>query len=162
AVPPSGDVGPRKPYAGLSPLGTRPRHCAHPRLAARRRCRQDTRPHRAAIDLLDRQRARQGHCDRGAGRLPRRYRRGPATRLSEADAATIDRNQQAFRSSLIAMKANFDAKLAEIEDPSVISLSSDLAYITTGLGVDVAAFFPKSEYDWTDADAKALVDKMKA
>jgi len=83
-------------------------------------------------------------------------------RLSEADAATIDRNQQAFRSSLIAMKANFDAKLAEIEDPSVISLSSDLAYLTTGLGVDVAAFFPKSEYDWTDADEKALTDKMKA
>ncbi len=83
-------------------------------------------------------------------------------RLSEADAATIDRNQQAFRGSLIAMKANFDAKLAEIDDPSVLSLSSDLAYLTTGLGVDVPAFFPKSEYDWTDADAKALVDKMKA
>jgi ABC-type Zn uptake system ZnuABC Zn-binding protein ZnuA len=83
-------------------------------------------------------------------------------RLSEADAATIDRNQQAFRALLIAMKAKFDASLAEIDDPSVISLSSDLAYLTTGLGVDVAAFFPKSEYDWTDADEKALVDKMKA
>jgi ABC-type Zn uptake system ZnuABC Zn-binding protein ZnuA len=83
-------------------------------------------------------------------------------RLSGADAATIDRNQQAFRGLFIAMKANFDAKLAEIEDPSVISLSSDLAYLTTGLGVDVAAFFPKSEYDWTDADVTALTDKMKA
>jgi ABC-type Zn uptake system ZnuABC Zn-binding protein ZnuA len=83
-------------------------------------------------------------------------------RLSEADAATIDRNQQVFRAQLIAMKAGFDAKLAEIDDPSVISLSSDLAYLTTGLGVDVAAFFPKSDYDWTDADAKALIDKMKA
>jgi ABC-type Zn uptake system ZnuABC Zn-binding protein ZnuA len=81
-------------------------------------------------------------------------------RLSEADAATINRNQQDFRGALIAMKADFDARLAEIEDPSVIALSSDLAYLTTGLGVDVAAFFPKSDYDWTDADVKALVDKM--
>lgn len=83
-------------------------------------------------------------------------------RLSEADAATIDRNQQSFRSALIAMKADFDGKLAEIDDPSVISLSNDLAYLTTGLGVDVAAYFPKSDYDWTDADVKALVDKMTA
>jgi ABC-type Zn uptake system ZnuABC Zn-binding protein ZnuA len=83
-------------------------------------------------------------------------------RLSEADAQTIDRNQQAFRGSILALKVAFESKLAELDDPSVILLSSDLAYLTNGTGVHVAALFPKSDFDWTDADVKALADKMTA
>lgn len=81
-------------------------------------------------------------------------------RLSEADAQTIDANQVAFRQRILALKAEFESKLSEIDDPSVILLNPELAYLTGGLGVDVAATFAKPGFDWTDADAAALVDKM--
>ena len=81
-------------------------------------------------------------------------------RLSEADAKIIDANQVAFRQRILALKTEFEAKLAELDDPSVILLSPELAYLTSGLGVDVAATFAKPGFDWTDADAAALVDKM--
>jgi ABC-type Zn uptake system ZnuABC Zn-binding protein ZnuA len=82
-------------------------------------------------------------------------------RLSEADAQTIDRNQQQFRAPLLAMRSQFDGKLADIDNPSVILLNSNLGYLMTDLGVDIAASFAKSEYDWTDEDVKTLLDKMK-
>jgi hypothetical protein len=81
-------------------------------------------------------------------------------RLSEADAQTIDRNQQQFRASLLALRSQFDGKLADIDIPSVILLNANLAYLMTDLGVDIAASFAKSEYDWTDDDVKTLLDKM--
>jgi ABC-type Zn uptake system ZnuABC Zn-binding protein ZnuA len=81
-------------------------------------------------------------------------------RLSEADAQTIDRNQQKFRASILALRTQFDGKLADIDNPSVILLKSDLGYLMTDLGVDITASFAKSEYDWTDADVKTLLDKM--
>lgn len=83
-------------------------------------------------------------------------------RLSEPDAKTIERNQQAFRGSILALKVEFESKLAELDDPSVVLLSTDLAYLTNGTGVHVAASFPKSDFDWTDTDVKALTDKMMA
>jgi len=83
-------------------------------------------------------------------------------RLSEADAKTIDANQVAFRQRILALKTEFEAKLAELDDPSVILLSPELGYLTGGLGVDVAATFTKPGFDWNDADAAALADKIAA
>jgi ABC-type Zn uptake system ZnuABC Zn-binding protein ZnuA len=79
-------------------------------------------------------------------------------RLSDADAKTIDRNQQQFRGSILALRAQFDGKLADVDNPAVILLSADLGYLMTDLGVDITASFAKSDYDWTDTDLKALLD----
>ncbi len=81
-------------------------------------------------------------------------------RLSEQDAATIDRNQQRFRKAILALRAEFDSSLAEVDNPAVILLNADLAYLVSDLGVDITASFTKDDYDWTDADVKALVDTM--
>jgi ABC-type Zn uptake system ZnuABC Zn-binding protein ZnuA len=81
-------------------------------------------------------------------------------RLSEADGKTIDRNQQQFRTSILALRAQFDSKLAEVDNPAVILLSSELGYLASDLGVDITAGFAKPDYDWTDADIKALTDTM--
>jgi ABC-type Zn uptake system ZnuABC Zn-binding protein ZnuA len=81
-------------------------------------------------------------------------------RLSEADATTIDRNQKAFRGAVLKLRAAFDAKIAELDNPSVMLLNPDLAYLLSDIGVDIAARFSKSDYDWNDADLKALLEKM--
>jgi ABC-type Zn uptake system ZnuABC Zn-binding protein ZnuA len=81
-------------------------------------------------------------------------------RLSEADGPTIERNQQQFRASILALRTQFDGKLADIDNPSVILLNADLGYLMTDLGVDITGSFAKSDYDWSDADLKALLDKM--
>jgi len=81
-------------------------------------------------------------------------------RLSETDAKTIERNQQQFRASILALRAQFDGKLADVDNPAVILLSSDLGYLVTDLGLDITASFAKSDFDWKDADLQALLDKM--
>jgi ABC-type Zn uptake system ZnuABC Zn-binding protein ZnuA len=77
-------------------------------------------------------------------------------RLSEADAKTIDRNQQSFRANILALRTEYEGKIGAIDDASVISLHSGLAYMLGDIGLDVAATMAKSDFDWTDADIQML------
>lgn len=77
-------------------------------------------------------------------------------RLSEADAKQIDQNKQQFRSAILALRTEYEAKISSVDDPSVISLSSDIGYLLKDLGMDVAATLPKSDYDWSVADIELL------
>jgi len=81
-------------------------------------------------------------------------------RLSEADAKQIDMNKQQFRSAILTLRTEYEAKISSVDDPSVISLSSDIGYLLKDLGLDVAATLAKSDYDWSVADIELLRNKL--
>ncbi len=77
-------------------------------------------------------------------------------RLSSADATTIDRNQQQFRGAILAMRVGFEGRLADIDASAVILLNQGFRYLMADIGVDVAASFARSDFDWTETDTAAL------
>jgi len=77
-------------------------------------------------------------------------------RISAPDAATIDRNQQQFRGAIMALWVGFEGRLADIDASAVILLNQEFRYLMADVGVDVAASFGRSDFDWTEADVAAL------
>lgn len=77
-------------------------------------------------------------------------------RLSEADAGQIERNQAAFRSTLLKLRATAEARLAALDDPAAILLTPALAYLLSDMAVRTAAIVAAPDSDWTEAGRTAF------
>ena len=82
-------------------------------------------------------------------------------RLAPADAPKIAENLKAYIRDLLALKVDYEKKLAALPDVSVYALGGGLVYLTNDMGIFVDGYFLKQDINWTDADAAALSKYLK-
>jgi len=82
-------------------------------------------------------------------------------RLAPADAAKIKENLGAFTRDLLALKVDYEKKLAALPDVSVYALGGGLVYLTNDMSIFVDGYFIKQDINWTDADAAAFSKYLK-
>jgi len=82
-------------------------------------------------------------------------------RLSPADAPKIEQNLRAYIRDLLALKVDYEKKLAALPDVSVYALGPSLVYLTNDMGIFVDGYFLKQDINWTDADATAFSTYLK-
>jgi len=83
-------------------------------------------------------------------------------RLSPKDANTIAQNLAMYRRILFELQQSYEARLAELDDVTVFSLSPDFVYLTADLGLLVDGYFLKQEIEWTPADFEAFTSHLKS
>jgi ABC-type Zn uptake system ZnuABC Zn-binding protein ZnuA len=82
-------------------------------------------------------------------------------RLSPPDAQAIAANLADYRRMLFDLKQSYEARLAELEDVTVFSLTPDFVYLTSDLGLLVDGYFLKQEIEWKPADFEAFTQHLK-
>jgi ABC-type Zn uptake system ZnuABC Zn-binding protein ZnuA len=75
-------------------------------------------------------------------------------------AATIAANLEALKRSLLALRAEYEAKVVESGADLVFALTGDFVYLTNDLGVFVDGYFIKQDVRWTDDDLKKLTQHL--
>jgi len=82
-------------------------------------------------------------------------------RLAPVDQARIQGNLAGLKRQLLALTADSQTKLAQVDNLSVISLSERLGYLASGLNLDVVQQPLPAEGKWDEAALKALGDNLK-
>lgn len=82
-------------------------------------------------------------------------------RLAPDDKAKIQGNLAGLKRQLLELTASSQAKLAQIDNLSVVSLSERLGYLASGLNLDVVEQALPAEGKWDDAALKALGENLK-
>jgi ABC-type Zn uptake system ZnuABC Zn-binding protein ZnuA len=82
-------------------------------------------------------------------------------RLAPADAAKIKENLGSYTRDLLALKVDYEKKLAALPDVSVYALGGGLVYLTNDMSIFVDGYFIKQDINWTDADAAAFSKYLK-
>ena len=82
-------------------------------------------------------------------------------RLNVPDAAQIERNQADFRGAILALRGEYEARLAAFDDPAAILLAPALRYLLSDMAVRIAAVFAKSDVDWTADDRTVFAAAFK-
>lgn len=83
-------------------------------------------------------------------------------RLSPDDKPKIQANLAGLKRQLLALTAEAQTQLAEVDNLSVVSLSERLGYLASGLNLDVVEQPLPAEDTWREADLKALVENLTA
>ncbi|MGF6393440.1 metal ABC transporter solute-binding protein, Zn/Mn family [Pseudomonas plecoglossicida] len=82
-------------------------------------------------------------------------------RLAPLDQARIQGNLAGLKRQLLALTADSQTKLAQVDNLSVVSLSERLGYLASGLNLDVVQQPLPAEGKWDEAALKALGDNLK-
>ncbi|AXM95194.1 metal ABC transporter solute-binding protein, Zn/Mn family [Pseudomonas plecoglossicida] len=82
-------------------------------------------------------------------------------RLAPVDQARIQGNLAGLKRQLLALTADSQTKLAQVDNLSVVSLSERLGYLASGLNLDVVQQPLPAEGKWDEAALKALGDNLK-
>jgi ABC-type Zn uptake system ZnuABC Zn-binding protein ZnuA len=82
-------------------------------------------------------------------------------RLAPGDAPKIAENLKAYIRDMLALKVDYEKKLAALPDVSVYALGGGLVYLTNDMGIFVDGYFLKQDINWTDADATAFSKYLK-
>jgi ABC-type Zn uptake system ZnuABC Zn-binding protein ZnuA len=82
-------------------------------------------------------------------------------RLYPDAATTIAGNLEKSKSRYLQMKADFELKLLEAEDPAVYALADEFVYLTSDLGIFVDDYFVKQDIDWTAEDYSRLTQSLQ-
>lgn len=77
-------------------------------------------------------------------------------RLAPADEARVDANLAAFSRRMQGLRAEFDAKFLQLEDPQVFSLTDRFVYLTNDLGLFVSGYFLEDDLRWSQDDLAAF------
>lgn len=83
-------------------------------------------------------------------------------RLYPDCAARIDENLKKYKRALFNMKSDAETALLSCESLEACALTDDFAYLTGNLNIDVADYFLKEEYEWTEKDLRHFEKKLKA
>lgn len=82
-------------------------------------------------------------------------------RLSPADANRIEQNLAALEARLRRLKAEYGVRVAALQDPKVLSLANEFAYLLGEFGVFVEGWDAKQDVDWSDSDRSALTRYLR-
>jgi ABC-type Zn uptake system ZnuABC Zn-binding protein ZnuA len=82
-------------------------------------------------------------------------------RLSPAEKPKIQANLAALKRQMLELTASSQARLAEVDNLSVVSLSERLGYLASGLNLDLVEQPLPADDKWDDAALKALTDNLK-
>ncbi len=83
-------------------------------------------------------------------------------RLAPQDAERITANLKEFSSQLQALRAEFETRILEIEDPRLFALSDHFVYLTNEFGIEVSGYFLEEDVLWTPEDRAGLAAMLKA
>lgn len=83
-------------------------------------------------------------------------------RLSPGDKDKIQANLAGLKRQLLALAAESQTRLAEIDNLSVVSLSERLGYLASGLNLDVVDQPLPADGQWDAATLQTLTDNLKA
>lgn len=83
-------------------------------------------------------------------------------RLSPSDKDKIQANLAGLKRQLLALAAESQARLAEVDNLSVVCLSERLGYLASGLNLDVVDQPLPAGDQWDAATLQALTDSLKA
>jgi ABC-type Zn uptake system ZnuABC Zn-binding protein ZnuA len=76
-------------------------------------------------------------------------------------AATIGKNLETVKRSLLALRGEYQGKLIESGADVVFALTGDFVYLTNDMGLYVDGYFIKQDVRWTDADLAALTKHLR-
>jgi ABC-type Zn uptake system ZnuABC Zn-binding protein ZnuA len=76
-------------------------------------------------------------------------------------AATIAKNLDNLKRSLLALRGEYQKKLIEGSTDVVFALTGDFVYLTNDMGLFVDGYFIKQDVRWTEADLKALTKHLR-
>lgn len=76
-------------------------------------------------------------------------------------AATIGKNLEALKRSLLALRGEYQGKLIDSGADVVFALTGDFVYLTNDMGLYVDGYFIKQDVRWTDADLAALTKHLR-
>ncbi|MES2869942.1 MAG: zinc ABC transporter substrate-binding protein [Pseudomonadota bacterium] len=82
-------------------------------------------------------------------------------RLAPAAKPQIEANLASLKQRLLKLSANSEAKLAEVNNLSVVSLSDRLDYLIAGLNLERMTVEHPAEQTWTPETLKALTQTLK-
>lgn len=82
-------------------------------------------------------------------------------RLAPAAKPRIDVNLAALKQQLLKLSADSEARLAKVDNVSVISLSDRFAYLTAGLNLDTVATQALTDEQWDAAQLENLSTTLK-
>ena len=82
-------------------------------------------------------------------------------RLAPAAKPRIDANLAALKQQLLKLSADSEARLAKVDNVSVISLSDRFAYLTAGLNLDTVATQALTDEQWDAAQLENLSTTLK-
>jgi len=77
-------------------------------------------------------------------------------RLSPTDETRIDANLKKFSQDLQGLRAEFETKFLQLEDPQVFSLTDRFVYLTNDLGLFVSGYFLEEDVRWSREDLAAF------
>ncbi len=83
-------------------------------------------------------------------------------RLSPDDAARIETNLKSFTRDMQALRAEFDAKFLQLEDPQVFALTDRFVYLTNDLGLFISGYFLEDDLRWSPDDLAAFSSFLMA
>lgn len=82
-------------------------------------------------------------------------------RLSPDDANRIAHNLAALEDRLRRLKAGYGVRMAAMQDPRVLSLANEFAYLLGEFGVFVEGWDARQDADWSDNDRSALTGYLR-
>lgn len=83
------------------------------------------------------------------------------SRLAPDAKVQIDSNLAHLKQRLLKLNADSEARLAEAENLSVVSLSDHFGYLVSGLNLELVSTDPRPDTEWTPGALKALTDNLK-
>ncbi|WP_347901225.1 zinc ABC transporter substrate-binding protein [Pseudomonas purpurea] len=83
-------------------------------------------------------------------------------RLAPADKPKIDANLAALKQRLLKLTASSEARLAEADNLSVVSLSDHFAYLVSGLNLELVGLDARADNEWTPEALKQLGQTLKS
>ncbi|MBF0391836.1 MAG: zinc ABC transporter substrate-binding protein [Alphaproteobacteria bacterium] len=82
--------------------------------------------------------------------------------LSPADAALVERNQVALKTTLQTLKTDYEGRFLDAGLPGLWALTDRFAYLTQDFGLDVVGHTLADTYDWAPEDYARLAAEIKA
>jgi len=83
------------------------------------------------------------------------------SRLAPNAKPTIDANLAALKQRLLKLNADSEARLAQADNLSVVSLSDHFAYLVSSLNLEVVSTDARPDADWTPEALQGLTARLK-
>jgi len=77
-------------------------------------------------------------------------------------AATISRNLDGLKRSLLNLRGDYQNRLIEAGADVVFALTGDFVYLTNDMGLFVDGYFVKQDVRWTEADLTGLTEHLRS
>ncbi|MEM9406046.1 MAG: zinc ABC transporter substrate-binding protein [Acidobacteriota bacterium] len=82
-------------------------------------------------------------------------------RLFPEQAGVIEENRLKLKRTLLALKAEYDAKFARVENAAVLALADEFVYLTADFSLFVDGYEVKQDADWLEEDLHQLEERLQ-